>query len=53
MSKNKRKKCTIAHYCKCEHCQKYFEIDVKRTLYCSAACRQAKYRVKKAMNKDV
>jgi hypothetical protein len=53
MSKKKRKKCTITHYCKCEYCQKYFEIDIKRTLYCGAACRQANYRANKILKEDI
>lgn len=40
---NKVKKSEIMVYCRCELCGKYFEINVKRKMYCSRSCVNKSY----------
>lgn len=43
----KIRKFDIKLYCKCDICKDYFEIEHKRSRFCSNKCRQKNYRNEK------
>jgi len=38
----------LSIYCKCQHCEKYFEVE-KRRKFCSRSCRNKAEYVKRAL----